>query len=379
MSEVLTQAEIDAFLKANKTDEEDESLLTPEERDALGEIGNISMGTAATTLYALVNKKVEITTPTVSIVDYSDLSKDYPIPHVAVEVSYSEGLEGNSLLILKERDVEVITDLMMGGDGTSISGELGEMQMSAIGEAMNQMVGASATSISSLINKKINILPPRPYIVDLTKQADNGNKEIIKICFKMVIGNVINSEIMQLMPIDFGKSLVKGLLSATYSDYESTNEINEDIGNKNDNQVNINPIIPQPISNTDIREKKKELEEREKNNTITRTTKVSTLKLNDFNREIIPDTNTKNINFLMDIPLKVSVEIGRAQKKIKEILDFTSGTIIELDKLAGELVDIFVNGKLIAKGEVVVIDENFGVRIIEIIDPLLGVTSKDLI
>lgn len=139
------------------------------EKDAIGEVANISMGSSATTLYSLVNRKVNITTPVVQIATWDNLLEEYERPCVFIQIKYTEGLDGTNILVLKEHDVKVITDLMMGGDGTNTEGELGELHLSAISEAMNQMMGSAATSLSTMLKTKIDISPPESSLFDLTK------------------------------------------------------------------------------------------------------------------------------------------------------------------------------------------------------------------
>ena len=223
MNDMLSQEEIDALLKGTdeSTDNNDNLVnFTDAEKDTIGEVGNISMGTAATTLSTLLGQGVTITTPEVDVITFSELTKQYPIPFVAVDVKYKKGLEGTNLLILKKEDVKIITDLMMGGDGQLESGELTDLHLSAIGEAMNQMIGSSSTSLSEMLNKNIEISPPNAFVLDLAtddliqyfENYTSYEDIFVKIAFKMIIGDLIDSKIMQLMPIEFAKSIVKGLL-----------------------------------------------------------------------------------------------------------------------------------------------------------------------
>lgn len=155
--------ETDASQPADTEDNDvaiDESLLADDERDAVGEIANISMGSSATTLYSLVNRKVDITTPVVKLARWSNVVEEYERPCVFIQIRYTAGLDGSNIMVLKEHDVKVITDLMMGGDGSNTEGELGELHLSAISEAMNQMMGAAATSMSTMLGKMIDISPP---------------------------------------------------------------------------------------------------------------------------------------------------------------------------------------------------------------------------
>lgn len=218
----LSQEEINALLKGlTEESKENQSQsgkeLTEEEQDILGEIGNISFGTSATTLYTLLRNKVTITTPKVSVLSWEELKKEFNIPYVGVEVEYTEGLKGHNLLILKKEDVLKMTDLMMGGEGKIEEGEITELHLSAIGEAMNQMIGSAATSLSTLLNKTINISPPKAFIVDFTASMPTDisfpEGDVVKIAFKMEVGEIIDSEIMQLLPFDFAKELVHSVLS----------------------------------------------------------------------------------------------------------------------------------------------------------------------
>ena len=190
----------------------DESLLNDAEKDAIGEVANISMGSSATTLYSLVNQKVNITTPQVELANWENVINNYERPCVFIQIQYTEGLDGTNILILKERDVMVITDLMMGGDGTNIAGEIGELQLSAISEAMNQMMGAAATSLSTMINQKVDISPPQSTLLDMINDDPSDIAEFlsgtfVKISFKMQVGDLVDSTLMQLYPVDFAKEL----------------------------------------------------------------------------------------------------------------------------------------------------------------------------
>ncbi|MEZ0537776.1 flagellar motor switch phosphatase FliY [Caldicellulosiruptoraceae bacterium PP1] len=374
MSDLLSQDEIDALLRGIDNSRSQDIDLSDNEKDALGEIGNISMGTAATTLNLLLNQKVNITTPKVQVLKWEDLPNEFPSPYVAIKVKYKEGLDGINLLILKKEDVQIIADLMMGGDGKiEITDELTDLQLSAIQEAMNQMVGSASTSLSSLLGLKIDINPPEAFIIDFTDNAKElipeftNVSDIVKISFRMTIGQLIDSQIMQLISVDFAKKLVNAMFESTFSggpkmvESESPN-INEVIEQKpQENKTSYESInnyqSQKPKSNIPKQEKKPQP-----------VVNVSPVQFESFGEE----NNLKypeNIDLLMDVPLEITVELGRTNKLIKDILEFSTGTIIELDKLAGEPVDILVNGKVIAKGEVVVIDENFGVRITDIVNP----------
>lgn len=378
MGDMLTQAEIDALLKGDSsfgTESNADNELTAVEKDALGEIGNISMGTSATTLFTLLGQKVTITTPKVSLTSWEELAKDYPSPYVAVKVEYTTGLVGSNLLILDEKDVKIITDLMMGGDGSNTSGELSDLHLSAIGEAMNQMIGSSATSMSSMFEKKIDISPPKSFRIEFNSeqpyQQFESDEKLVKIAFKMVVGDLIDSEIMQILPMSFAKSLVDNILHAHENQVQKAQpkEV-EKPPQQAYTQPNVQQPNPAPASSN---AQNYSYSEPQGYNTERPNRNIDPVNVQPAQFQNFEDARTaherKNIDLIMDVPLQVTVELGRTHKQIREILEFGQGSIIELDKLAGEPVDILVNGKSIAKGEVVVIDESFGVRITDIIHP----------
>ncbi|WNB90393.1 flagellar motor switch phosphatase FliY [Bacillus sp. NEB1478] len=362
--DMLSQDEIDALLNGGSSSssivDPSEDYLSTIEKDALGEIGNISFGSAATALSTLLNQKVEITTPVVSVVKRDELKDEFPIPHVAVQVTYTEGIEGANLLVIKKTDAQIIADLMLGGEGTNPSPDFGELQLSAVGEAMNQMMGSASTSMSTMFNIKVDISPPKIDFLDV--ESDNSlipNEEIlVKVSFRLKVGDLIDSNIMQLIDAEFSKSLVHRLMNpepvaeqAPVADY---NLVEEPIKQKNQPEYQApamrNDVHSQPSYQPSMRD-----------------VSVQPASFSDFDDFGSRQSESKNLDMLLDIPLQVTVELGRTKKTIKDILEMSAGSIIELDKLAGEPVDIFVNHKMIAKGEVVVIDENFGVRVTEIL------------
>ena len=362
--------------------------LSPEESDALGEIANISMGTAATTLSVLVNNRVEITTPKLSYVTLNDLKEQNPAPCVFIYISYRTGLEGKNILVLKEHDVKVITDLMMGGDGTNTDAESTDLHLSAISEAMNQMMGSAATSMSSMINEKVDISPPSSTRVDLTDTMmedglhDMVGQTFIQVSFRMTIGDLVDSEIMQLYPFDFAKLI--------YTRFRSTMEggMEETAASEPEPAPQPEPVAarvqqPEPMQAVPVSQMDPQMAPQQPMMGMQQPTMNGAMPMYNMPMQNVPiqpaqfqnfapsqnldGIAPENIDLIMDVPLEVTVELGRTSKSIKEILDFSPGTIIELDKLAGEPVDVLVNGKFVAKGEVVVIEENFGIRVTEII------------
>ncbi|WP_342568246.1 flagellar motor switch phosphatase FliY [Psychrobacillus sp. FSL K6-4046] len=373
--DMLSQEEIEALLrgtvdnvkeeKANKGTSNIEDYLDSFAIDTLGEIGNISFGSSATALSSLLGQKVDITTPHISMINRSRLVEEFPHPYVAVQVKYTAGLIGMNLLVIKQSDAAVIADLMLGGDGIDPSPQLSEIQLSAVQEAMNQMMGSAATSMSTVFNKKVDISPPSIDILNLIEgegeEAIPNDDLLIKISFRLRVGSLIDSNIMQLIPLEFGLSLVKSLLGEDETELEAAATVYEERVESNHVSVPVpdyyeTPPVQQPVA--------PQHQPRQSN---TPPVEVQQAQFASFEATKLTPNESRNLNLLLDIPLQVTVELGRTRRTVKEILELTSGSILELDKLAGEPVDILVNNRHIAKGEVVVIDENFGVRITDIL------------
>ncbi|CAM2894644.1 flagellar motor switch phosphatase FliY [Paenibacillus sediminis] len=380
----LSQEEIDALLNQsndNTASSPSEAALdlTPLERDALGEIGNITFGSAATALSTLLGKKVDITTPKVSLITRAQFEDEFPKPHVAVHVTYVDGFEGINSLVIKTRDAQVIADLMLGGEGNVEESELNEIHISAVQEAMNQMMGSSATSMSTIFNRFVNISPPGIDILNLESGEGVSNlppdESLIKISFRLTIGDLIDSTIMQLLPIKFAKDMVNSLMSGT-SEPEPAPAKKEAAAAQ---EAPARPVQSEPAQPTysapdphyppaaGVPQQPQYAAPQHYGAVPSRNVNVQPVQFANLQSGTFGNIDENNLNLLMDIPLKVTVELGRTQKQIKDILELSQGAIIELDKLAGEPVDILVNNKLIAKGEVVVIDENFGVRVTDIV------------
>ena len=389
MDGILSQEEISALLNDTGSENATQNTsLTDNEKDAIGEIANISMGTAATTLFSLVNRKVEISTPVVSLATWDDIVEAYERPCVFIRIAYTVGLDGNNLLILKENDVKIITDLMMGGDGTNTDGELGELHLSAICEAMNQMMGSAATSLSSMLNKTIDISPPHADLIDLQENVDEGTIDeflknpFVKISFKMEIGDLVNSTIMQLYPISFAKEMCASITQNMEQDAAANASVTPQPKAKPEPQPTPQPapqqtmqsqgmmgqaMQGQPMMGQPMQGQPMMGQPMMSQPMMGQPVNVQPAQFQPFMGDLSAAFQKENIDLIMDVPLEVTVELGRTSKSIQEILDFAPGTIIELNKIDGEPIDVLVNGKYVAKGEVVVIEESFGVRITEII------------
>jgi flagellar motor switch protein FliN len=417
----LSQEEIDALLRATSDDDSYtegsgpsaphvDDYLSPLEQDALGEIGNITFGSAATALSTLLGRKVDITTPKVSVIPKAELESEFPKPHVAVHVRYVDGFHGINLLVIKTTDAQVIADLMMGGDGTNAAAELSEIHISAVQEAMNQMMGSSATSMSTIFNRLVNISPPGIDIMDLASGEGVANlpqeEVFIKVSFRLAIGDLIDSSIMQLLPVSFAREMVSILMGGgapepapavasfeepmipmtpqepprrdpvppqmPYQEPPTQPMYQQPMYQQPPHQES--PYMPQPTMYQQPMYPPGAAYHQPPQGTggqqamPIRNVNVQSAQFADLTGGRGAHADDTNLNLLLDIPLKVTVELGRTSKQIKEILELSQNSIIELDKLAGEPVDILVNNKLIAKGEVVVIDENFGVRVTDIVN-----------
>lgn len=370
---MLSQDEIDALLRGSVDDndlKEEEVMVLPIEDflsnieiDALGEIGNISIGSSATALSTLLNQKVDITTPSIHIVETNKLKDEFPEPYVAVYVNYTVGFEATNLFVINTRDAAVIANLMLGGDGLVNSAELDEIQLSAVQEAMNQMMGSAATSMSQIFSKKVDISPPFIDLLNFKHGVGTDNipsdDMLVKVSFRLKVGDLIDSNIMQLLSVPFAKELVDELLHKSAAVEEA---------------ATVEAAPPLPVAKPMVEPVKQhssahytEQQMQAPSSRPAQPMNVQPAVFSDFQSTEFVNVEAQNLNLLYDIPLKVTVELGRTKRSVKDILDLATGSIIELDKLAGEPVDILVNNKLIAQGEVVVIDENFGVRVTDII------------
>lgn len=385
MDGVMSQEEINALLNNPAGDNTEnvnpEEILSSEQCDTIGEVSNISMGTAATTLFSLVNRKVEISTPVVSFATWNDICDAYERPCVFIRIAYTVGLDGSNILVLKENDVKIITDLMMGGDGNSTDGELGELHLSAISEAMNQMMGSAATSLSSMLNKTIDISPPVADLIDLQQTIDESAIDeflagtFVKISFKMEIGDIVDSEIMQLYPISFAKEMCESVARNMQEDADTTAGAKATMAQETKTAQQAAPQMGQPMMGQPMMGQPmmgqpmmgQPMMGQEMSQMYGQQVNVQPAQFQTFSGSAPMNYGPENIDLIMDVPLEVTVELGRTSKSIKEILDFTPGTIIELNRIAGEPIDVLVNGKFVAKGEVVIIEESYGIRITEII------------
>lgn len=355
-------------------------LLTDVEKDLLGEVGNISMGSASTALAQCTNQPVNITTPVVSITTLGELRKDFEVPNIVLEVGYTSGIVGQNILVMKSTDAIVIANLMMGGNGDVNSDQqLSDIEISAVQEAMNQMIGSAATSMATMFAREVNISPPisKTWKENTVPLSDNipDDEKVVKVSFSLTIGTLIDSSIMQILPLNTARKVIAIMMG-------------EDTGAQAapaQEAVPAAPTQPKPIEQQPVAyEAPPRMEERRVETPQPQAQpqmqyqsqpqmmpQQPAVEVNKVNFEPLSNGTVKpvhnNIDLILDVPLEISVVLGRTKKSIKEILDLGNGSLVELDKLADEPVEILVNGKKIANGEVVVVDENFGVRITNVI------------
>ncbi len=372
----LSQEEIDALLKSqvipeNEASDGGLSELTHEEMDVLGELGNISMGSAATSLSSLLGHRVSITTPHITISSQKELFQSFEKPFVMVNIHYTEGLTGSNLFIISQSDVMVIADLMMGGNGAvNADKELTELDLSAVGEAMNQMMGSAATAMSNMFGFSVVISPPHAVAVDVSKSVEvdcklNGDAVAV-VSFRLEIGDLVDSQLMQVIPIPAAKEMTSHLLSSPAPSCGSEEQVTgkgKDDGKdvKEENTFKQQDTLKQEDQPADSLQM-------EQGPSIQNDPFLQ----HDFSSGWGIENNieeARNLDLILDVPLNVSVVLGHCKRPIAEVLKLVPGTIVELDSLANEPVDILVNGMLIAQGDVVVVNENFGIQVKNIISP----------
>lgn len=378
---MLSQDEIDALLnigteKDDKQEPGNDTYLSDIEIDTIGEIGNISFGSSATTLSTLLNQKVEITTPSVSIIENEELAKEFTFQPVSIQVDYTKGFTGRNILVIKATDAAIIADIMLGGDGKEPDETLPEIYISAVQEAMNQMMGTAATSMSTVFNKKVDISPPQIIEGSIESEAKEIFQEdvYVKIFFRLIVGDLIDSNMMQLIPLGFAKELVADLLSGTAEEQSAAKQeaaatSTVELPTRDAFKSEDGHQAQEPIRKPEVQKKQTQPTESQYlgNAFDQERAAIEQATFSEFEPAPLSQNEQNNLDMLLDIPLKVTVELGKTKKTIRDILDLSQGSIVELDKLAGEPVDILVNGKLIAEGEVIVIEENFGVRVTDII------------
>lgn len=393
-------------------------ILSTMEIDAIGEILNISLGASATAVSTMLDARVDITTPVVSVVKKEDFAFSNLKPAIGVEITYIEGLSGKNIMLLKRQDIKVIVEMLMGTTLSDDEFELNEMNISAICEVMNQMMGASATALSELFGTVVNISTPKSFEVE----SENHFKEtyftedgpMVVIGFKLRIGDKMESEFLNLMSTDLAREIVSGfftndiesdMVEETPAPEQSPVEEEEvpvqamqaepaaapapqpaaeavspamaqpapSVQPANEGAVRVaaggeGMLMEQMMQTMQAMQKMQEqmlgnMHQPRPERTISAKKKdLPPLRSGEYEED--PDAN---LDLLMGVPLELSVEIGRTKRQVKDILELNKGSLVVLDHIAGEPVDLFVNGECIAKGDVVVVEDNFAIRITEIL------------
>ncbi|MGN0620579.1 MAG: flagellar motor switch phosphatase FliY [Porcipelethomonas sp.] len=356
-------------------------VLSTEKIDAIGEIQNIMMGSAATALSKFMDAKVLITTPKVSVnkagkYDFGDLD-----PSICIRIKYIKGVKGASVMVLRQNDVQMMVNHLMGmPPEVSDDFEFNEMSISAVCEIMNQMMGASATTLSEIINMPTDISTPEPIIIDsindiLKVNNVNESDDVCTISFNLSIDGMMNSHFVTMLSIDLANEMADKMIQSYSSDldeYSSENAPSEPASSPAHEPVS----MPEPPKPAETKPSPQPKAVPKPDTPAAPAPKVEAYRGSSFDdddddavdgRSFLTEKQYKNLKSLLDVPMTVSVVIGSTQKSIDEVGNFTKGTVIELDTLADEPVDVLVNGNLIAKGDVVVVDDNFAIRITEIV------------
>lgn len=365
-AEQLSQEEIDALLngstdsKENKNDSENNEL-DQQIKDIIGEVGNISMSQAATTLSQLLNRTVQITTPRVSGVSLKKVVQECKIPKVVTTIGFKEGLVGNNILMIDVKDAIVIADLMMGNNGEDVDDkEFTELELSAVGEAMNQMIGSASTAMATMFNRKVDIFPPN---VEKWESPDDAKLEemtdenlICKVSFHLSVEGLLETEIMQILPLETVNEIADILLGDE-AEVIHGRETDSDTSEKDSSNTGASESTKNQKKNIDA----------EKNEANEKPISIQKPQFQELQENKSTASSPRNLDLIMDVPLDFSVVLGKSRKTIKDILSLGTGSVVELEKMTDEALEIYVNGKLIAEGEVVVINESFGIRITNIL------------
>ena len=382
----LSQDEINSLLNGELNNdnevENNEELLSDLEKDLLGEVGNISMGSASTALYQLLNQKVNITTPVVTVTTIKQIKENFDVPNIILDVEYVEGISGRNMLMMKISDAAVIANCMMGGDGKIESDELSEIEISAVQEAMNQMIGSAATSMATMFGRRVDISPPQSTLWESKEQSLSNDIEeeekVVRISFDLEVGDVLKSSIMQILPLNTAKKIVSIMMGENQVQASAETFVNEPAPTPTPASTHTMasssqptyeaPVHGQPAYGQPAYEAPANYAPPMSHTQPMMQPSVEVQKANfaPLGTEHVRKSHD-NIDLILDVALDISVVLGRTKKSIRDILNLGNGSLIELNRLADEPVEVLVNGKVIAEGEVVVIDENFGVRINNIV------------
>ena len=383
--------------------------LNPIEIDAIGEIINISLGASATAVATMLDRRVDITTPNVKVVTFEEFEFKRLEPAIGVEITYTHGLSGNNVMIIKKMDVKTIVGLLMGSEIPDEEFEMNELYVSAICEVMNQVMGASATAMSEFIGETVNITTPTSFEIEnsdkFKEKYFEPDNNFVSIEFSLSIEGSIKCEFVNLMPIPLVKMLVSRMIpdQSVLQEAEVSPPVQEAAPAAPQMEAPTAapqpqaPIPPQPQyeqpaapqappaapqyeqpAQPQYSEPQAPPAQPQYQQPVAppppaepvpnRVIDVKPIPSESFSgKDALRESPKDNLELLMDVPLEISVEIGRTRKLVKEIVEFTQGSLIVLDKLAGDQVEIYANERCIARGDVVVVNDNFGVRITEIV------------
>lgn len=427
-----------------------QNMFSPMEIDAIGEIMNISLGSSATAVSNMLDHRVDITTPSVSVVPIEEFTLGELEPAIGIEIKYVSGLEGSNIMLLKRHDVKTIVEILMGTEISDEEFEFNDLTISAVCEVMNQMMGAASTALSDFLGRSVNISTPQSFTLDDLDQFEREHFQydsgmVVVAKFMLSIENVLKSEFVNVMSVDLARELIAGF-GVDLSDGEGKGAKSEEevkpepsTGGAKLSQEEIErlmsggaPSAPPPASSGSGKLSQEEIERLMSGGApfapppaSSGSGKLSQEEIEQLMSGMAPSAaqaapprqpepqqssarpyeaagqympappayageprviNTKpvqlppldvadkigqeqaqNLELIMSVPLEVSVEIGRTRRKVEDILTFSKGSLVVLDKLAGDQVDLFVNGLCVARGDVVVIDDNFGIRITEVL------------
>lgn len=442
------------------------NVFSPMAIDAIGEIFNISLGSSATAVSNLLARRVDITTPTVSVVSAKDFTLGDLQPAIGVKIDYVAGLSGSNIMLLKRSDVRAIVDILMGSTTKDEDFEINELSMSAICEVMNQMMGAASTAMSDFLNRMVNISTPQAFEIgsleEFVEKYFPSDGMLVVVRFKFSVEDAVESEFMSALSMDLVRELLKGFgiegedvgmgaepepepaaaaepelssgSGASLSQEEieklmAQNFAEEQVAQQNASpqpavsaeqpaqpQVAATPAPQQPVAavpaqQTPVQQPVAQAQQgvpqampqmspemqqqyaampyppygmqmpyppmyymppQQQTAPEPKTIKTTKPAMPKFEEHAtsLNEEQESNLDLLMSVPVDVAVEIGRTRRRVKDILNYTKGSLVVLDRLAGDRADLYVNGKCIAKGDIVVVDDNFGLRIAEIIEPL---------
>lgn len=414
-----------------------QNIFNSMELDAIGEIMNISLGSSATAVSNMLDHRVDITTPSVSVVSVDEFSIGDLEPAIGIEIRYVSGLEGSNIMLLKKSDVKVIVDILMGTETPDEEFELNELTISAVCEVMNQMMGAASTALSDFLGHPVNISTPQSFPLDNMEEFKkdhfvSNSSTLVVVRFLLSIEDILQSEFVNVMSVDLARELLAGfeMNFGTVPSEESApapepkpapqpepqpapqpqsaaqsaggpvlsqEEIERMLGGMGGQSqpaqpqqepVQQAPVQQAPVQQTPVQQAPvqqapvqqvpvqqipvQQVPVQQAAPTwpapepkLINATPMSFAPLDVEDR--LGKEQADNLELIMSVPLEISVEIGRTRRKVEDILSFSKGSLVVLDKLAGDQVDLFVNGLCVARGDVVVIDDNFGVRITEVL------------